>query len=696
MLPAALCCFAAAARAQAVPLRIPQAVIVRAAQPENDLNLRAYAQVFEAVSLGWRMVPAQSLASLHGAPGALVLVVPARTARALSDPQREAALELARQGALLVTEEATPLSAALGFSAGVLVEVAQIEDQAYPDIMIVWERPGGVVSLQPPASATVLCREKWTRAPLAASLLYGRGRALLLAAELDPVQGDGFARFPYFIHALRDAGLVLPFRDDRLSALFDYSYRAQVDLEYFARKWRRAGIASLHVGAWKFWEPDPARDDYLNRLIAACHRNGILVHAWLEFPHVSEEFWNQHPQWREKTAVGQDAQLDWRYLMNLKDPECFRAVADGLRRLLVRFDWDGVNLGELYFESPRGPESPDRFTPLNATVRAEFKTRFGFDPLELFDQKSPRYWKRDAPSWKKFVDYRVEQVRALNERFLALVPELEDGKRSMALALTFVDNLYDPKMREAIGADAKQMLPLLEKHDFTLILEDPGTVWHLGPRRYTDLAQSYAKLTPRTGRLGIDINVVERWQDVYPTKKQTGVELLELFHHAARNFRTVLVYFEQSILSQDLATIAHALAAEVSGENEADAVKITSRYGVTYDSGLEQAAFRVDGKPWPCADGGRVLLPAGEHRVQAEALPAGDARPRLVKLNGELRTAAYAEENAIQFSYAARARAIALFDRPFKTVLVDGHPLSLAAETFVMLPAGEHRVTVRF
>src|SRR5947208_9164783 len=113
-------------------------------------------------------------------------------------------------------------------------------------------------------------------------------------------------------------------------------------------------MAALHVAAWHFYAPDAARDRYLARLIAACHRKGILVYAWLELPHVSEQFWNDHPEWREKTAVLQDAQLDWRKLMNLTNPDCFRAVSAGVKALVTRFDWDGVNLAELYFESLDG------------------------------------------------------------------------------------------------------------------------------------------------------------------------------------------------------------------------------------------------------------------------------------------------------------------------------------------------------
>ena len=118
------------------------------------------------------------------------------------------------------------------------------------------------------------------------------------------------------------------------------------------------------MAAWHYYEPDPEPDAYLRRLIEACHRKAILVYAWLELPHVSEKFWDEHPEWREKTALLQDAQLDWRKLMNLTIRDCFQAaVPTGVTQLINRFDWDGVNLAELYFESLEGAANPARFTP---------------------------------------------------------------------------------------------------------------------------------------------------------------------------------------------------------------------------------------------------------------------------------------------------------------------------------------------
>ena len=71
-------------------------------------------------------------------------------------------------------------------------------------------------------------------------------------------------------------------------------------------------------------------------------------------------------------------------------------------------------------------------------------------------------------------------------------------------------------MRDSIGADAARVLPLLDTHSFTFLIEDPATVWHLGPERYPAIAERYRALTPHKDKLAIDLNIVERYQNVYP------------------------------------------------------------------------------------------------------------------------------------------------------------------------------------
>ena len=382
--------------------------------------------------------------------------------------------------------------------------------------------------------------------------------------------------------------------------------------------------------------------------------------------------------------------------MNLSDPECFRAVSAGLETLLRRFDWDGVNLSELYFDGPAGKTSPSSFTPLNSLVRSEFKHRSGIDPVDFFKKDSRFYWKRDAAAWKSFVDYRVALERDLNERFIRLFAGFRSSfSPNLDIVVTYVDNIYDSNMREAVGADVSVMFGLLDKYDFTLVMEDPGTVWHLGPRRYAELAQTYSKMTRHAARLGIDINIIERDVQTYPTEKQTGTEFLELFFQAGRHFQTVMVYSEKTMLPQDADLVSCALASEVHGEVAQRGIKVNALLPIVYRSGLKRTDFDVDEDLWPCVDGGDVRLPAGSHSISIDR-NAERNRPRLVKLNGDILGARYVDGKTIEFSYSTKRRAIAIFDRAPHSLQVDEGARAKTTTAWVMLPRGSHKIRADF
>ena len=429
------------------------------------------------------------------------------------------------QGAILILEGESSLADMFGFKRGKdSVRVSSLADVHNPKLPIVWEKSVELPVFSLPANAEVFARERWNNVPLSAGVRRGAGAVLWIAV---PPGERGYERFPYLLEALSDLGMETPFRSSRLWAFFDSAYRSRVDVDYFATRWRRAGISTLQVAAWHFYDSDPEGDAYLKKLIESCHREGIQVYAWLEMPHVSEKFWADHPEWREKTALLQDAQLDWRKLMNLTNRDCSRAVAAGTRQLLTRFDWDGVNLAELYFESLEGMDNASRFTPMNDDVRAQFRQQAGFDPIELFGAR------KDAASRTAFLDFRAELARKMQEEWLGELENIRRTKPQLDLVLTHVDDRFDTGMRDAIGADAARVLPLLSSHNFTFLIEDPATVWNLGPQRYQAIADRYRPLTPHAEKLAIDLNIVDRYQNVYPTKQQTGTELFQLVHQAA-------------------------------------------------------------------------------------------------------------------------------------------------------------------
>ncbi len=593
-------------------------------------------------------------------------------------------------GAAVILEGSSPLAASLGFTpTGATLSAIHIVDTHNPSLTVVWDKAVDILRYDVPASACVFARERWTGAPVVAGYRLGAGAVLWIAANPG---ANGYERFPYLMQALADLGFGASYRASRLWAFFDYAYRARADPDYLASHWRAAGIGALHAASWHFFEPDPARDEYLRQLIEACHRHGILVYAWFELPHVSEQFWNDHPEWREKTAVLQDAQLDWRKLMNLQNPDCAAAVRAGLRSTMDRFEWDGINFAELYFESLEGAGNPARFTPMNDDVRGSFRAQAGWDPLEI--------WKRrtDAASLGRFLDFRAGLVRRMQEDWLGFAETLRASTPDLDIVLTHVDDRFDTGMKDAIGADAARVLPLLDAHSFSFLIEDPATVWNLGPQRYSEIAKRYAPLTPHADKLAIDINIVDRYQDVYPTRQQTGTELFELVHTAATAFPRVALYFENSISKPDLPLLGAASAVVKSYAKDKGRISVDS--ATDLEVAWTAGGALVDGRPWPLVTNGAVRLPAGAHVVEP-----GPKRDFLAisDLNATLRSAS-AEGDKIRFRYFSDSRAIVRFDRRPATMDLDGKdftPLcvesdgSAPAECAVLLPRGEHEVAAR-
>jgi hypothetical protein len=614
-----------------------------------------------------------------GGPANLFVV---RTVAPGSIPQW---LERIEQGGIVVVEGDNELAAALGFKpTEKTVVIRSIVDSRAPKLPIVWENAAETRVFDVPKDARVFANERWTNAAAMAGVRRGAGAALWIATAPGK---EGYERYPYLLQALQDLGVQPPFRSQRLWAFFDGAYRSRVDLDYFAKRWRAAGIGALHVAGWHYYESNLESDAYLRRLIEACHKQAILVYVWLELPHVSEQFWTEHPEWREKTAILQDAQLDWRKLMNLTNRDCFAAVSKGVDGLIHRFDWDGVNLAELYFESLEGAANPARFTPLNADVREEFRKSHGFDPLDLFAAG-----KADPARLAQFLEYRASLARRQQEEWIGRIEAIRTSKPDLDFVLTQVDDRFDTRMRDLIGADASRVLPLLDRHDFTFLIEDPATIWNLGPQRYPKIAAQYQPLTEHTAKLAIDINVVERYQDVYPTKQQTGTELFQLVHLASQAFPRVALYFENSILTPDLPLLSSAAASVSKIEQDGARLIVESPHGV----GIPwHGPALVNGRLWPVRDQDTLWLPSGPVVVEAAQR---ESAVQISDFNGELRSAT-ASGAGVDFSYQSSARAMAILSaRPAK-VEIDGAPVvqdfpSSDSGFLLTLPRGQHVVQV--
>src|ERR1039457_5360781 len=308
----------------------------------------------------------------------------------------------------------------------------------------------------------------------------------------------------------------------------------------------------------------------------------------------------------------------------------------------------------------------------------------GFDPIELFQTR------KDAPSQRAFLDYRAKLARDMQQQWLAEIESIRRTRSYLDVVLTHVDDRLDTSRRDAIGADSAQLLPLLEHHNFTFLVEDPATVWNEAPQRYEEIARRYHPLTPRQDRLAIDLNIVDRNQNVYPTKQQTGAELFEVVHSAAGAFAQVALYFENSILSPDLSLLPASAAVVSRAETVGPKLMVDSPHGVAL---RWSGPAMVDGLPWPVQSGSLPFLPPGAHSV--ETPPASPAL-QVTRFNGELTSAQSVDAHSIELSYRSSARAFAILNRKPVRVEIDGAETAPdpAGPNVIFLPRGQHLVTI--
>ncbi len=413
-----------------------------------------------------------------------------------------------------------------------------------------------------------------------------------------------------------------PFRRQGVDAYFDAGYRFSMPIDSLAALWRAWGIRAVHAAAWY------DNFDY-KKLIDAAHRNGVLVYAWLEWPHVGEGFWNRHPEWRQKTALLQDAKLDFLHLMDLQNPDCMNAALDDLSRQL-ELDWDGVDIAEFTItgaggEALQGPSRPDYFTSFGPPMRREFEAVAGFDPLELEDPASQHFWQRDSIGLEKFYEYRrVVNIRLLR-RVVEFILELErQGKRDWELIHTIVDNTLHPEFEDLLGFDLDATLKLVKEFGMTLNVEDPYTEWDKPPVRYRRLRQTLLSLIPDRPSM-IDINVVPihpLTQHGFASGQATGTEILQQLQIASEQHGRVCVYCEWTVFDQDWPLVPYAMAGGSTIRKSAGGWDVSVPTTVTLDLTGNGILYN-NGKPWPCHGSEGITLPAGTHHLTFSKASAG-------------------------------------------------------------------------
>ena len=632
-----------------------------------------------------------------------LVIVPYTVADQLTAAQVAALEAFVRGGGNLITDFRNDLATALGvrfFPSTLLIE--RVRDSLYPDEALRWTSGEVMNKFETADGDEILATDDVTGIAVVIGRRFGAGRFIFFGTRFDPASNGGYSRYPYLASEVgKFFGLTPLVRREQLEMFFDPGFRHTVSIEQLVTRWAAVGIRILHVGGWHQY----AKWSYdYGKLIALCHANGILVYCWLEPPQVNQKFWQDHPEWREKNYKGEDVRPSWRYPVALTDPACLAAVTELYRQLLTGADWDGVDIGELYFEGGRGTKDPELFTPFHPSARREFRQKYGFDPVELFDHASPRYWRRDPAALAEFVKYRVDKNVQFHEAMLKMAQSVAREKQGFETVVTVLDSLADPELRTWLGVDARQIAALSAKYDFRLQVEDPERMWSTDPRRYQGIAARYAGLVD-PAHLALDLNILsfraENAITPFPTSIQTGTEAAWLVHSAALGARRVAIYSESSINQQDLPFLPSAYAARTKVTRSGSGWAIDTPTPIVLQLATDvQEAWR-DGQRLRTLGRGRFLLPAGKYTVTPaqptlEALQPGVPDSQLLSITGDL-LFQKSSQRSVTFGYRSGNRCIATLARQPFALFVDGHETPLAVlpgngRDALILPPGEHTV----
>ncbi len=637
-----------------------------------------------------------------------LVVVPYNVADLLSDAQIDALKDWVVDGGRLITDFRNPLAEALGVKfLSSTIRIDRARDRRFPEEALRW-RGGEVMNkFDTRDDDEVLVADDVSGIPVAIGRTLGKGKLILFGTRFDPASTEGYSRFPYIAsHVQRFFGLTPLLRREHLEMYFDPGFRHTVSIEQLVVRWAAAGIRVIDVGGWH--EYPRYTYDY-GRLIRLAHASGILVYCWLEPPQVSQKFWQDHPEWREKNFKGQDIQPpapSWRYPVALTDPACLKAALAYYRKLLTTFDWDGVNIAELCFDSGRGFKDPAILTPMHPSAREQFRKLAGFDPAELLEPGSPHFWRRDPAGAAAFVRYRVKKVTQLHEVMLELAEEIRARRPGFGVVLTSYDSLSAPELRSDLGVDGKEIAALAGRYDFTLQVEDPTSMWSTDPRRYETIASRWGQLVD-PARLALDLNVLVIRNDKeitpFPTRIQTGTEAFWLVNSAARGARHVTIYCESSINAQDLALLPSAYAARARVRRLPDGWGVTTPTPVVLQLSSGTDEIWLDGERVHTVGDGAFLLTSGAHSIRAVPPGFGGLSPealetRVLSVTGNL-TEETSSLRSVRLAYRSENRCLITLTRPPFALFVDGketglEPLKGNGRYAVMLPPGEHAALV--
>jgi len=635
-----------------------------------------------------------------------LLVVPYCCVDSLSHFDYDMVIQWVKKGGNIITDRRNKLAEKLGIKFyNTELKNMNIRDNYYPQENIQWKNLQLAYKFDYGDKDEIFCEDAATGVPVAIGTTFGQGKIIYFNNAFDPNSQFGYSRFPYAMEYIKNYFQLSPvFKRENLEFYFDPGLRPNTSIENLIKIWVKNGFRIIHVAGWHQY---PKYNYDYARLIKLAHSNGMLVYAWLEPPQVSQKFYKEHPEWQERNYKGDSVRPSWRYPVALTDNNCLTAVIKYYTDFLKKYDFDGVNLAELYFEAGNGFESPTLFTPMHPSAIKEFKKKYGFDMRQIFNQASEFYYKTNKKAKEDVVNYRIDKINELKEKMVKAILEVAKEKKDLKLMITFMDTYLSPELKEQIGINSDKMIELQKKYGFLIQAEDPQNKWSTSPARYLELGKLYASKMDDPSKLLLDLNILafRTTKEVtgFPTLTQTGIESYQLINYAAQGAPRFTVYSEASCNAQDLSYFSYASSSPVKYHYTDNGYEVTSPYSFILQLPKEIKVINVDEQPMVGYRDNAFLIPAGTHAINLKGqnmmgFSTVELQPELLSCTGNILDLKFSMSK-LTLVYESFERAlISMVNKP-TALKIDG--LSTNFEVMrgndcftLFLPSGKHTVEI--
>jgi len=532
-----------------------------------------------------------------------LLIIPLAAVKLLNEQQTLFILDGLAKGLNLVLEKSSPLSQKIGISTDEFIkEIRSVRNEYYPQVMISWNDMDHYSQLDVSGDYETFYTEPESSDPIIIGGEHGEGRYLFIGTTFDPITSMGYGHYPYILDLIQRHFEIWPtIKKESVEIFFDPGYREEISIEDLVKIWKKRGFRRIYAAGWHVYSDWTYEYE---RLIELAHQNAMLVYLWLEFPVVNEKFWQDHPDWRERTAAGKEAYFDDRPYMALSDTECRRTVFDTLARFIQDYDWDGVYLSEYSFTPGTEEESIDTYMPMHQSARDLFQIEYGFDPIKLFDPSSSHFSNRDNRDWDKFLNFQKNLSHQMHAACLNFLLAQKIQRKKYLDVVTIPKGYPEPSEDIRSSTLLTSQYNIVEKVD---VVPFDGSVEHVSPIPYL------------TGL------------DLYHSIK-------DLLHEGNR----IILHSESSIYEVDLPWIAFIYGRTSKEEIRSSEWKVNAPETVVFElNPSEHKNIIVNGKLWPAYHNGRGLLPPGNHTIQSLSATAKisselKSSTRLVDISGEL------------------------------------------------------------